>query len=285
MIAVEAYAKVNLGLRVGRLREDGFHSIAGIFQSVRIVDHLTLQGAEDDSMRSTTGRPISDGFDNLAFRAVAAVRSEVGSSQSVAITLDKRIPTAAGLGGGSADAAAGLVMAGRYFGATDSMLTALAPSLGSDVPFCLRGGTARVSGRGEEIESLDHLIGFALAIVVPPVEIATPAAFDTWDELDEPEGLRISESALPPPLRGEGDLINDLYPAAVALVPQLDDWRADLEKAWARPVMLSGSGPALYGFFVDSDEATGAAAEIPIGARFAEACTLATAGWRITEIS
>ena len=283
MIRGEAYAKVNLGLRVGRRRADGFHPISGIFQSVDIVDVLELAGAEVDLISTSTGGAVPEALDNLAFRAAAAVREQAGSSKPIGITLDKTIPTAAGLGGGSADAATALVMAARYFGVDNAILERLALDLGSDVPFCLRGGSARVAGRGELIESLDALGGFALAIVVPPVEVSTPAVFQKWDELDEPTGLVFPQNQLPPGFRSEGDLINDLYPAAAALFPQLDDWRTDLADRWGRPVMLSGSGPSLYGFFVDRDEAAGAVAAIPAGSRFAEACTLSLVGWAITS--
>jgi len=283
MIGAEAFAKVNLGLRVGSRSDDGFHPIEGVFQSVRIADRLVLAAAEQDTVTSPSGSPVIDGMDNLAFRAAAAVRKRVASRQPLAITLEKSIPAAAGLGGGSADAAAGLALAGRFFGVDDTLLVGLAAELGSDVPFCLRGGTARVTGRGDLVEPLDPLSGFSLAIAVPPVEIATPAAFRKWDELGEPAGLRMSLSMLPPALRSQGDLYNDLYPASVALAPELDDWRGELERAWGRPVMLSGSGPSLYGFFVDCDEANGAAAAAPIGTRFAEACELVPRGWRFTE--
>lgn len=283
MIGAEAFAKVNLGLRVRSRNEDGFHPIEGVFQSVGIADRLGLAPAEEDAIAAPSGAPAIDGMDNLAFRAVKAVRDAVGGRQPLSVTLDKAIPTAAGLGGGSADAAAGLALAGRYFGTADTLLASLAPRLGSDVPFCLRGGTARVSGRGEVVEPLDLLRGFSLVVVVPPVEMETPAVFRKWDQLGEPVGLRIDRSALPPALRGEEDLYNDLYPAAAALQPELDDWRGELERAWGRPVMLSGSGPSLYGFFVDADEAVDATAAVPIGTRFAEACDLMPHGWRFTE--
>jgi 4-diphosphocytidyl-2C-methyl-D-erythritol kinase len=283
MIAGTAFAKVNLGLRVGPVREDGFHPIEGIFQSVDIVDRLTLEDADEDSIGAGAGRQVADGLDNLAFRAVAAVRTAARAAQPLAVTLEKTIPAAAGLGGGSADAAAGLALAGRRFGIGFGILNELAPDLGSDVPFCLAGGTARVAGRGEVVQPMEALAGFALAIVVPPVEISTPAAFRKWDELGGPAGLRMPSGALPPALRSEGDLCNDLYPAAAAIVPVLDDWRADLEVSWGRPVMLSGSGPSLFGFFVDADEAAGAVGAIPTGARFAEVCDLSLIGWRLTD--
>ena len=283
MIEGRAYAKVNIGLRVGRLNTEGFHPLSGIFQSVDISDRLSLAAAEQDVISSSNDGPVADGMDNLAFRAVAAARKAAGSSQPLAVTLDKSIPTAAGLGGGSADAAAALAMAGRYFGLAREVLAELAPQLGSDVPFCLVGGTARVSGRGEVVESRDPLSGFALAVVVPPVEISTAAAFRCWDELGGPAGLRMTAAALPPSLRDEGDLYNDLYPAAARIAPGLDDWRADLEQAWGRAVMLSGSGPSLYGFFLDADEAESAIDATPVGARFAEACDLVGVGWRIAD--
>ncbi len=282
MIAGQAYAKVNLGLRVGARREDGFHPIDGIFQSVDIADSLQLAAAEIDGISAISAKPIPDGLDNLAFRAVSVVRYEAGSSQPVAMTLDKTIPTAAGLGGGSADAAAALAMAGRYFGVDIATLHRLAPQLGSDVPFCLTGGTARVSGRGDMIESLDPLNGFALAVVVPSVEISTPAAFRKWDEMGGPTGLQIAQNQLPPVLRGQGDLVNDLYPAATALAPEIADWRSELEDRWGRAVMLSGSGPSLYAFFLDRNEADEAVGAIPGGSRYAEACELAGRGWAIT---
>ncbi len=282
MIGGVAYAKVNLGLRVGFRREDGFHSVDGIFQSVEIVDTLTLFASEVDGIRSSTGRPVPDGIGNLAFRAAAAVRDVASSSQPIGVELDKTIPVAAGLGGGSADAAAALALAGRFFGVGIDALHELAPELGSDVPFCLRGGTARVGGRGDELETLDPLSGFTLAIVVPPFELPTPAVFAQWDTMGEPRGLRIGSSQLPPSLRGEEDLVNDLYPAAVALAPQLDDWRLDLEHRWGRPVMLSGSGPSLYAFFHDADEAKDATSAVPPGTRFADPCNLSPVGWQIT---
>jgi len=284
MIAGEAFAKINIGLRVGSQRADGFHPISGIFQSVSVADRLRLEHARDDTIESATGGSVVDGFDNLAFQAAAAVREVAGSTQPMRLTLAKTIPIAAGLAGGSADAAAGLVLAAELFDVGHDVLTELAPQLGSDVPFCLAGGTARVAGRGEDVAGMEPLQGFALAIVVPPVEISTPETFKQWDEMGEPEGLRTPSHTLPPVLRNEGDLLNDLYPAAVRIVPELDEWRSELERAWARPVMLSGSGPALFGFFVDHDEAAGAVIDIPIGTRFAEACDLSSVGWRITEV-
>ncbi|MDJ0923935.1 MAG: 4-(cytidine 5'-diphospho)-2-C-methyl-D-erythritol kinase [Acidimicrobiia bacterium] len=278
-----AYAKVNIGLRVGTLREDGFHPVDGIFQSVDLADRLSLQSSDLDSIRSSHGGEVVGGLDNLAFRAVVAVRDEAGADHAVAMTLDKKIPLASGLGGGSADAAAGLAMAGRYFDRDMETLDRLAPELGSDVPFCLRGGTARVRGRGDVVEPREPLSGFAVGLVVPPFEVSTPAVFAKWDAMNGPRGPSVVALSLPPELRDEENLANDLYPATVALEPEIDEWRHELEQRWGRPVMLSGSGPTLFALFLDRVEAAEAVAIVPVGARLAEAAELSPVGWRISE--
>lgn len=283
MIRGTAFAKVNLGLRVGSRRHDGFHPIDGIFQSIDLSDQLTLAAAETDTIKTPARGPVQEGLQNLAFAAATVVRDAAGSSQPIAVTLDKSIPHAAGLGGGSADAAASLAIAGRWFGVQMETLVSLAPQLGSDVPFCLLGGTAQVTGRGEVVVPLDPLGGFALGLVVPPFEVSTPAAYSSWDDLGGPAGLRIASAGLPPALRGQGEIVNDLYPAATAIAPGLDDWRQELEARWGRPVMLSGSGPSLFGFFLDRDEASDAVAIAPTGARLAEAVELSSRGWLIAD--
>ncbi len=283
MIRATAFAKINLGLRVGGRRGDGFHPISGIFQSIDLTDSLTLDSGEVDGIFTTEGNPVPAGLDNLAFRAAAAVRERARGAGPIAMTLDKDIPVAAGLGGGSADAAAALGMAGRHFSVDRVALDSIAPRLGSDVPFCLLGGTAQVGGRGEVLTPVEDLAGFALGLVVPPFEVATPDVFAAWDRLGDPQGLRIAASELPPPLRDDEQMINDLYPAAVALAPEIDEWRLELEVRWGRPIMLSGSGPALFGFFLDRAEAEDAMATVPLGARLAEAVGLSRRGWVITE--
>ena len=284
MIRAETFAKINIGLRVGSLREDGFHPIVGIFQSIDIVDRVALEVADVDVIVGAGGRPVSDGLDNLAFRAASAVRDRAGANQRLRLSLDKAIPAAAGLGGGSADAAAGLAVAGKHFGVAEGVLAELAPQLGSDVPFCLdrrnspcvrprrdcrpARTTHRVRSCGSRTAGRDlDPCGF-------------PRSGTNWRSPGDRSFPR-------PPcrrrLRSDADLRNDLYPAAVALAPMLDDWRADLEEMWGRPVLLSGSGPSLFGFFIDADEAAEAAVAVPAGARFSEPCALLSVGWRMTE--
>ncbi len=281
MIRAIACAKVNLTLRVGTLQPSGLHRIGGIFQSISWVDHLEIDAAEEDSLRSRRHGEVVDGWDNLAWRAVVAVRRLQATAQPVSLCLDKEIPVAAGLGGGSADAAAALAAAGNLLGAAANELPAVAAELGSDVPFCWVGGTAEVSGTGATVRTLDALTGFALAIVVPPVELATAKVFRAWDELGGPTGPTIPAWALPPALRGGGPAVNDLYPAAVRVAPLLEEWRADLAGRWSRPVALTGSGPALFAFFVDEEEAASAVGATPAGARASSVAIPVPYGWAL----
>ena len=285
MIRALANAKVNLTLHVERLRPDGFHDLVSVFQSISWSDRLELsvveRSAGEPGITSWDGGVVVDGDANTAWRAVEAVRRHLGSEARLALRLAKRIPMAAGLGGGSADAAAALQVASRLLDAPAGLAAELAPEIGSDVPFCVTGGTALVTGRGEVVTPLPAVLGYALAVVVPPVELSTPAVFRTWDDLGGVPGPTLPESAVPPRLRQHGPLRNDLYPAARALAPEVDEWRDELEARWARPVALSGSGPALFGFFVDVDEAHGAVADIPPGARGAEAVEPVPVGWEL----
>jgi len=275
---VEAFAKVNLSLRLRARDASGRHPLRSLVQSIDWADRLGLASAPEDAF-TVTGLALPDDDANLERRALRAARAASSRPGPVALTLDKRIPIAAGLGGGSADAAACLVLVAAHLGLSSGQRDALAPGLGADVPFCLVGGTAWMESYGERLTPVPPLAGFWLAVVVPPFEVATTAAYRRWDELEGPAGPEISGRDLPPELRPFAPLGNDLVPAARSLVPELGDWAADLERRWGRAVLMSGSGPALFGFFPTASEAEGAAA-VP-GARGARACRPEPTGWRV----
>lgn len=279
MIRAQAFAKINLSLEVGAAAGP-LHTVRGLFQSIHWSDHLSLAKAGSDSISRSDGEPVIDGWRNLAWRAVAAVREAAATASPLSLTLDKEIPVAAGLGGGSADAAAALAMAGRLLDVAPDVVSGLAADLGSDVPFCLRGGLARVSGTGERVEPLPATTEYAIGLVVPPVEVATAAVYAAWDRLGRPAGPEIAPNAVPPPLRAHTPLRNDLYPAAVAVAGEIDEWRAELANRWGRPVVLTGSGPTLFSFFVDVAEAAAALGVVPAGARATQATLPVDAGWR-----
>ena len=140
-----------------------------------------------------------------------------------------------------------------------------------------------MSGTGEVVEPLDPAGGYALALVVPPVEVSTAAVYSAWDRLDGPTGPPTAGNDLPPALRALGPLRNDLYPAAVAVAPEIDEWRAELVNRWGRPVILTGSGPTLFAFFVDEAEAAAALGAAPVGARDVHATGPVGRGWEFVD--
>jgi 4-diphosphocytidyl-2-C-methyl-D-erythritol kinase len=274
-----AYAKINLSLRVGSVRPDGYHPIESLVQSIGWFDELTLEGSDADAF-VVAGADLPDGDENLAWRAIEVMRA--GSAPTVRLALDKRIAVAAGLGGGSADAALGLALGANRFGRSWEDAVEAAPSLGADVPFCLAGGTAVISGVGEHVEPIRGGSDYAVAVIVPPFELATPAVYRRWDELGGPTGSELGRRHLPASLRDHAPLVNDLQPAAAAVEPSLGDWLADTARTWGQPVVMSGSGPALFSLFGTHDEAVGAVAELA-GVRAAAAVVPVDRGWVIED--
>ncbi len=278
----EAHAKVNLGLRVVRRTASGMHEIRSLAQSIDWKDSLEVTPADSDRLE-VEGAELPSGSDNLVWKAISLYREVAERVIRLDLVLRKEIPTASGLGGGSADAAAALLVVDELSGGNVE-LGELAPKVGADVPFCLVGGTAVVTGFGERVDRVRHSGGYCLALVVPPVELSAGAVYQAWDGI---EATRASEemtgSDLPPELREYAPLGNDLSAAAVALHPPLDDWRATLRHAWGRPVAMSGSGPTLFGYFADKDEAKGALAVVPPGARASAAAEPAQRGATITD--
>ena len=274
-----AFAKVNLSLRVRSLNADGYHPLRGLFQSVDWYDRIIVEDAEADSIEVPEGGAPEDDS-NLAWRAVAEARNLGRLRQPTRVVVSKEIPSLAGLGGGSADAAAALGLASRRFSVSFDEVRSIAVALGSDVPFALVGGTAIVTGRGEFVAPLPDATGFALAIVVPPVALGTAAVFRVWDELNGPEGPAIAAADLPPALRDYAPLVNDLYPAAVSVAPEIDEWRAELSHRWGVPVAMTGSGSALFSYFPSLDEAEDAIAAAPPGEAAARAVRPTTKGWQ-----
>jgi 4-diphosphocytidyl-2-C-methyl-D-erythritol kinase len=248
---VSAAAKVNLALEVLGRRTDGYHEIATVMQAVDLSDRLVLEDAEALEVRtSAPGVPTDER--NLAYRAAAALRDAAGVQRGVRIALDKRIPVAAGLGGGSTDAAAVLVGLNRLWGLrwTVERLEELAVGLGMDVPFFLRGGAALATGRGER---LARLTGGAMALVLVnprfPVSTAetygrvTPAMYSDGGHARAVAGALRSRGAA----QVAASLYNGLEPAARAAYPQIAKMEAALEAAGALGAVMSGSGPTVFG--------------------------------------
>ncbi|MCY4620405.1 MAG: hypothetical protein OXD34_01015 [bacterium] len=262
-----APAKLNLSLHVRRVDSSGLHPVRGLTLSIGWHDILVMSPAESDHLE-IHGADLPTGDENLVWKAVSAVRSGQMDTPPARFELWKRIPVAAGLAGGSSDAAAALLLYGSLVGRDRDQVARLAAAIGADVSFCLSGGLRWIGGYGEQIgDRLDRDGDFVLVVAVPPFMLETARVYSAWDRLGEPEGRTVSGTAIPPGIRRHGRLVNDLYPAAVSIEPDLDDWRVELESRWDRPVLMSGSGPSLYAFFPDQAEAEEGLDMVPNEAR------------------
>jgi len=240
-VEVLAYAKLNLILRVVGRRADGYHELQSLVTAVDLADRITLtRTAEGVTLRAPPelGPPER----NLALRAARALLP--AGEPGVRIELEKGIPAGAGLGGGSADAAA--VLAGvnelLSLGRTWEELAAIGITLGADVPFFLGPSPAWLEGIGERVTPVAIPIPTAFLILAPPVRSPTPDVYRAFDELDLPLSPRTE------PVPGPG-FPNDLWPAAVHLFPELRRWRDLLAQVAPGGVGMTGSGSALFAPF------------------------------------
>ena len=262
-----APAKVNLSLHVHRMDASGLHPVRGLTLSIGRNDILDMAPAGSDQLE-VHGADLPTGDQNLVWKAVSALRSGQRDLPPVRFELWKRIPVAAGLAGGSSDAAAALLLYGSLTGRDRAHLAVPAAEIGADVSFCLRGGLRWIGGYGEQLgDPMDRDGDFALVVAVPPFMLETARVYSVWDHIGEPGGRAVSGAAIPPGIRRYGPLVNDLYPAATSIEPDLDDWRVELESRWDRPVLMSGSGPSLYAFFPDQAEAAEGLELVPEEAR------------------
>jgi 4-diphosphocytidyl-2-C-methyl-D-erythritol kinase len=248
-----APAKVNLSLFLGGTREDGRHRLVTVFESLSLADTLELEvtGTED-----LVVCPGVEG-ENLAARALAGLRARGWDGPPVRVTIEKRIPVAAGMAGGSADAAATLRLAMALAPGRAEEVDALAAELGADVPSQLLPGVALGTGAGEIVEHFGALAEHAFVIVPSELELATPDVYREADRLglqrsDEELEERYEElvSALAPEAALPSQLlVNDLEPAAVSLCPWCRDALEAVRAAGAEHAMVSGSGPTVVGIW------------------------------------
>ena len=250
-LELSAAAKVNLALEVLSRRPDGYHEIATVMQTVDLSDRMMLEDTDGLEVRtSATGVPTDER--NLAYRAAAALREAAGIARGARITLDKRIPVAAGLGGGSTDAAAALVGLNRLWGLRWPVerLEELAVGLGMDVPFFLRGGAALGTGRGERLSPLGSA-ALALVLVNPRFAVSTAEMYGRITPAMYSDGARAKDAAgaLESRRAGRvaGSLYNGLELAARAAYPQIGQMQAALVSAGALGAAMSGSGPTVFG--------------------------------------
>ncbi len=273
-VTVRVPGKVNLFLGVGDLRADGYHELSTIFHAVSLSDDVTVQNADLLSLRVSgegAAEVPTDGR-NLAWRAAELMAEHVGRAPDVEISIEKSIPVAGGMAGGSADAAAVLVAMNTLWelGVPRRDLHAMAAELGSDVPFALHGGTALATGRGEELTTVlaRNTFHWVLAFGADGLSAASVyAEIDRLREVGEPPRLNDPEPLLTALSTGDPHelaplLGNDLQPAALSLQPELRRTLRAGDEAGALAGLVSGSGPTCAFLCASAQAAVDVGAEL-----------------------
>ena len=250
-ITERAHAKINLTLEILGIRPDGYHDLASVIQTLDLFDDVTVEAADETEV--TCDDPSIAGEANLAHRAAEALRQQAGVRYGARISITKRIPVAAGLGGGSADAAATLRALNRLWrtGLNTTQLAEIGATVGSDVPFLVHGGTALVQGRGERITSLpDADLGWVI-LLCPDIRIEAKTK-TTFSKVTASNYTRGGLSfKLAARIRGGGDapaelMFNVFTDMAPAVFLGWASYRETLASMGAREIMLAGAGPAMF---------------------------------------
>ena len=268
-IKLKAMAKINLGLDVTRKREDGYHEVRMIMQSINMYDQIRLSPLEEPQIRVKTNvsfLPVNE--DNLVYKAAKLLMDEFQVTSGVEIDLRKFIPTAAGMGGGSSDAAAVLVGVNRMFqlGLTKRELMERSVAIGADVPFCVLRGTALAEGIGEILTPLPSLPKCFVLIAKPPISVSTKLVYEKLDSHeieDHPDidgiidGLKAHDIE-----KVASSMGNVLEKVTIEEYPVIEQIKNVMKEHGALNAMMSGSGPTVFGIYDSKEKARKAAAKI-----------------------
>ena len=261
-IILKARAKINLGLDVVRKREDGYHEVRMIMQMINLYDKITMRRITESEIRVTTNLPyLPVNEDNLVYRAAKLLMDEFQVTEGVEIELQKYIPVAAGMAGGSSDAAAVMVGINRIFhlGLTKKQLMERGVKIGADVPFCIMRGTALAEGLGEGLTPLPAMPHCSLVIAKPKIHVSTKFVYGNLkaNELKEHPDIDWQVQAL-----REGSLEqlvakmgNVLETVTVPAYPVIDEIKKTMLKNDAMGAMMSGSRPTVFGVFEREERA------------------------------
>lgn len=263
MLEIKVAAKINWTLDILGRRADGYHEMDMLMHSVGVYDTLTFAPAERLTMQLSGGPPLRVDENNLVLRAAKALQHETGTSLGATVALSKRIPIGAGMGGGSADAAAALVGLDRLWSLDlpQETLSRLALALGADVPFFLRGGLQRAQGVGERLTPIGYRRDFWLVILHPGRGLSTKEVFTAFAASGVEESFRPDTEAAQNALKA-GDAIaltaalgNVLEPISVRERPEIERARQALLDRGALGARMTGSGSAVFGLFQNAKEA------------------------------
>lgn len=261
-VELRALAKINLGLDVLGRRENGYHDVRMIMQSIYLYDEVKIEKMSIPGVEVATNLDyLPAGGDNIAYKAAKLLRDEFRISDGVKITLNKHIPVAAGLAGGSSNAAAVLFGMNRMFrlGLSQKSLMDRGLKLGADVPYCIMRGTVLAEGIGEELKPLPDMPKCTVLIAKPPVSVSTKAVYEALDSKEitaHPDINEIIKGLEQHDLRKiAGAMGNVLEDVTIPMHPVIARIKQEMIEAGALGAMMSGSGPTVFGLFTSRSSA------------------------------
>ena len=264
-ISLKALAKINLGLDVVRRREDGYHEVRMIMQTIHLYDRLDIKKTRDADIKIQTNLsflPVNE--NNLVYKAGRLLMDEFGITDGVSVKLDKRIPVAAGMAGGSTDAAAMLFGMNRIFrlGLSKKQLMERGVKIGADVPYCIMRGTALAEGIGEQLSALPPMVKCPVLIAKPQISVSTKFVYQNLkldDETIHPDIDRLIGDIEAKDLHSIAEHMgNVLENVTIPNYPVIDEIKKHMTAHGAVGAMMSGSGPTVFGLFDDEETAKAA---------------------------
>jgi len=261
-ISLKALAKINLGLDVVRRREDGYHEVRMIMQTIQLYDRLDIKRTQEPGIQIQTNLsflPVNE--NNLIYKAAKLLMDEFSITDGVSVKLDKRIPVAAGMAGGSTDAAAMLIGVNRLFslGLTKKQLMERGVQIGADVPYCIMRGTALAEGIGEALSPLPQMVKCPVLIAKPSISVSTKFVYQNLkldDTTIHPDIDRLIDDIKAKNLHDiAAHMGNVLETVTIPNYPVIDEIKKHMLSNGAVGAMMSGSGPTVFGLFDDEDTA------------------------------
>lgn len=261
-ISLKALAKINLGLDVVRRREDGYHEVRMIMQTIHLYDRLDIKMTKEPGIQIQTNLsflPVNE--NNLIYKAAKLLMDEFSITDGVSVKLDKRIPVAAGMAGGSTDAAAMLIGVNRLFslGLTKRELMERGVQIGADVPYCIMRGTALAEGIGEALSPLPPMVKCPVLIAKPSISVSTKFVYQNLkldDTTIHPDIDRLIDDIKAKNLHDiAAHMGNVLETVTIPNYPVIDEIKKHMLSNGAVGAMMSGSGPTVFGLFDDEDTA------------------------------
>ncbi len=268
-LQLKAYAKINLGLDVVRKREDGYHEVRMIMQTVKLFDKLTLRVIDEDEIRIKTNLGfLSVDENNLVYKAIKLLKDTYNVRKGMEVDLFKVIPVAAGMAGGSTDCATALYGAAKLYDLhlSKKELMELGVKLGADVPYCVMRGTALSEGIGEILTPLPAMPECTILIAKPPVSVSTKFVYehlDSKESYEHPDIDGMIAAIKEQDIHGiAGRLGNVLETVTIPEYPVIDDIKNYMKMHGAVNALMSGSGPTVFGIYEDESEALAAKKEL-----------------------